>query len=173
MADAKGTMIISQKVRNIMLRKMGITRASFKGLTDGQKKRYFWWALILRPFTAPSLRMFWNYWNPLYGYYLGRHIFKPLSRFLPDSLSLILTFLFSGFFLHDLFGWPMTVWSKGFFLPPVATWFLLMALGILVTDGLGIKFKGCGWFITGLLHASFLVGTHLLAMQIVSWSRLW
>lgn len=57
---------------------------------------------FLRPLCATSFRGFWRYWNPVYGYVLLFYVYRPLRRFLPRPLATYLTFLASGFLLHDL-----------------------------------------------------------------------
>jgi len=61
--------------------------------------------MLHRSFGAHSFRAFWRYWHPVYGYFLRYYCYLPLRRFLPDSLSLVLTFALSGFLLHDLVAW--------------------------------------------------------------------
>ncbi|MEJ8801366.1 MBOAT family O-acyltransferase [Pontibacter sp. H249] len=55
---------------------------------------------LYRSLGAKNFSTFWNYWNPIFGYYLGKFIFKPLKRILPVSISLIFTFIFCGL-IHD------------------------------------------------------------------------
>src|SRR5690554_7251697 len=57
--------------------------------------------MFLKPFTSSSLRSFWKYWNPSWGYFLLFYCYKPIRVFLPNWASLIITFLISGLF-HDM-----------------------------------------------------------------------
>ena len=57
--------------------------------------------MLKRSLGANSFYLFWQYWNPIWGYYLSRKVMKPLSDFLPIWLAIILTFAVSGG-LHDL-----------------------------------------------------------------------
>lgn len=57
---------------------------------------------FLRPLCAPSFPAYWRYWNPVYGYVLLFYVYRPLRRFLPRPAAVCLTFLVSGFLLHDL-----------------------------------------------------------------------
>ena len=97
--------------------------------------------MFVRAFTAPTLADFWRYWNPVYGYFLSKFIYRPLHRILPASLSAVLTFAFCGFFLHDLVGqWPVTVIHEGRLKPPLAmTWFVLMGLAMVLGNVLDIR----------------------------------
>ncbi len=101
--------------------------------------------MLMRSFGAPSFHEFWRYWNPVYGYYLHYKCYKPLRRYLPRYVCVILTFAASGFFLHDLpFGWWIRFirfFQTGDFpLPFVTVWFSLMGLITLVTRALKVDF---------------------------------
>jgi len=62
--------------------------------------------MFSRSFGASDFTRFWQYWNPLGGYFLGYFCYAPLRRFAPRPPCLIVTFALNGF-LHDLgFVWP-------------------------------------------------------------------
>ncbi len=62
--------------------------------------------MFSRAFGASDFTRFWQYWNPLGGYFLGYFCYAPLRRFAPRPPCLIVTFALNGF-LHDLgFVWP-------------------------------------------------------------------
>ena len=65
--------------------------------------------MFSRAFGASDFTRFWQYWNPLGGYFLGYFCYAPLRRFAPRPLCLIVTFALNGF-LHDL----VLVWPFGF-----------------------------------------------------------
>lgn len=77
---------------------------------------------------AKNFPAFWNFWNPIFGYYLGTKIFKPLKKILPVALALILTFVFCGF-VHDL----VTTLLRGKLSLFFSVWFLLMGLAVVVS----------------------------------------
>lgn len=52
--------------------------------------------MMVRAFGAASFAGFWRYWNPIFGYYLGRYIYTPASRVVPRPLALVVTFLRSS-----------------------------------------------------------------------------
>jgi len=88
--------------------------------------------MLVRSFGAGTFAKFWQYWNPIWGYALGRYIYAPLNQFLSASASLILTFAISGA-IHDL----VTMLVRGapaFFFTP---WFFLM--GVVVVFGRLLK----------------------------------
>ena len=88
--------------------------------------------MLVRSLGAGTFSKFWQYWNPIWGYALGRYIYAPLNRFLPASVSLILTFTISGG-IHDLVTMLVSGAPAFLFTP----WFLLM--GIVVVFGRLLK----------------------------------
>jgi hypothetical protein len=130
-------------------------------------------AFFSRPFTADTLAGFWRYWNPLYGYYLTKLVYGPLRRFgAPRALAVVTTFLASGFLLHDVFGWPvMLVLKHRFCLPPVTTWFFLLALCALAGERFGLSLKTLPSVVRVLVHLGVLAGTGWLALLLVRVSR--
>ena len=62
----------------------------------------FAWNWFVKPLCAGSFSKFWYYWNPVYGYLLLFYVYRPIRRFLPRPVAVMMTFLASGFLLHDL-----------------------------------------------------------------------
>jgi hypothetical protein len=61
-----------------------------------------------RSWGAGTFLEFWRYWNPVYGYYLYYYCYRPLRRLgLPRPPATLLTFVASGFFLHDIVAWAL------------------------------------------------------------------
>ena len=119
--------------------------------------------MFLKPFVSNSLRSFWNYWNPGYGYFLLFYCYKPLRNIFPDWISLIITFLVCGL-LHDiLYIVPITIVDGlGFVFPFITVWFLIMAIGILITEFLQIDFRKTNKIFRPLFHLGYLGGTFCL-----------
>ncbi len=88
--------------------------------------------MLVRSLGAGTFGKFWQYWNPIWGYTLGRYVYKPLNRFLPSTVSLILTFIISGG-IHDL----ATMLVRGVAIFVFTPWFFLM--GIVVVFGRLLK----------------------------------
>ncbi len=84
-----------------MTQKISLSRYVYRrnGVKLGHKSSLF--NMLVNAFGAPSFYQFWLYWNPVWGYYLGRYIMRPLSKRLPSFIALILTFAVSGL-LHDV-----------------------------------------------------------------------
>jgi hypothetical protein len=81
--------------------------------------------MLARSFGAGTFARFWQYWNPIWGYALGRYVFAPLRKILPPALALILTFTLSGA-VHDLAA-TLVRRAPAFLFTP---WFTLMGLAV-------------------------------------------
>jgi len=126
--------------------------------------------IFTKPFKTSSLRKFWWYWNPGYGYFSLFYCYKPLRNILPHWISLIITFLICGF-LHDiLYIIPMTIADGiGFIFPFISVWFLVIATGILITEFLQIDFRKTNIAIRPILHLGYLLGTFCLTRYLDLW----
>lgn len=82
--------------------------------------------MLRRAFGAADFAGFWRHWNPVWSYALGRFINRPLTRFLPPSMALFVTFIASGF-IHDLVIMALREQLALLFTP----WFALMAVLVL------------------------------------------
>lgn len=105
-----------------------------------------------RSFGAGSFYLFWRYWNPIWGYYLSRHVMKPVSQLMPAWFAILITFAVSGA-LHDL-AVTLVKWQLTFFFTP---WFVLMSIPVLVTKKFNITYHHNHWFIRAALNISFIV----------------
>lgn len=83
--------------------------------------------MLYRSLGAGSFTKFWQYWNPIWGYALGRFIYFPLKQYLPAALALILTFTISGV-IHDFA--TMLIRQSGAFL--FTPWFFLMGVVVII-----------------------------------------
>ncbi|SMO40721.1 MBOAT family protein [Gracilimonas mengyeensis] len=86
-------------------------------------------AMLRRSLGASSPRQFWQYWNPIFGYYLGKYVHGHVRKVLPSSLSLLITFVVSGL-IHDLVTFAVSGSTSFFF----GIWFLFLALGLLAGE---------------------------------------
>ncbi len=107
--------------------------------------------MLKRSLGASSFYLFWQYWNPIWGYYLSRKVMKPLSQLLPIWLAIIMTFAVSGA-LHDL-AITAVKWKFTFFFTP---WFTLMSFIVITTKNLGISFREYHWLIRALINISLV-----------------
>lgn len=119
--------------------------------------------MFLKPFSSPSLRSFWKYWNPGFGYYLLFYCYKPTRNVFPHWISYIVTFVVCGL-LHDLiYLIPIMIMNGGgFIFPFITVWFLVISIGVLITEHLQIDFKKFDKKIRPIFHLSYLVSTFCL-----------
>ncbi|MCK0107880.1 hypothetical protein MWU58_01110 [Flavobacteriaceae bacterium S0825] len=106
---------------------------------------------LYRSLGAKSFTIFWNFWNPIFGYYLGKRVFKPLKIYFPASLALVLTFIFCGF-LHDV----VTTIIRGSISIFFSVWFLFMAIAVMTTQYLNHDFKEKTWSVRALINVSII-----------------
>lgn len=102
---------------------------------------------------AKNFSAFWNFWNPIFGYYLGTKIFKPLKRVFPPAFSLILTFVFCGF-VHDMVTTLIRQKISLFF----SVWFLLMAVFVVASKQINYDFSKQPWLLRAFANLS-IIGT--------------
>lgn len=108
--------------------------------------------MLHRSFGARTFASFWQYWNPIWGYGLGKFVYSPLKQFLPSPISLILTFGISGA-LHDLATMAVRR-SVAFFFTP---WFLLLGLGVLLGRALDMDLSKRPWSFRAAINFTYLL----------------
>lgn len=116
---------------------------------------------LRRSFGAHNFAVFWNYWNPIFGYFLGKFIFKPLKKLLPIALSLVLTFVFCGL-VHD----AVTVLFRGgtsFFF---TGWFLLMSLAVLLSKYFPYDASKQAWLVRAIINISIIATCYALTIYL-------
>ena len=117
--------------------------------------------MLNRALGAGKFSIFWHYWNPLWGYYLGKYIFKPLKSIFPASLSLIFTFTVSGF-IHDLVI-MLLKWKFTLLLTP---WFFFMGLSVILSDYVKIDYSKFPWIARAVINILFISCCLLIAYQV-------
>lgn len=120
--------------------------------------------MLHRSFGASTFAGFWQYWNPIWGYGLGKYVYAPLQQGLPAWLALILTFVVSGL-LHDLVIMALRRSAAFIFTP----WFFLLGVGVVVARSLGMDFSGRSWGVRAGVNLIYLMACFvamLLAKQI-------
>jgi len=117
--------------------------------------------MLYRSLGAGNFPTFWKYWNPIFSYYLGKKVFKPLKHFLPSSLSLLLTFVFCGA-LHD----AVTILVRrdlSFLFTP---WFLFMGIGVVISNYAHLDYSKFSWVIRAVINILIIGSCLYLALQI-------
>lgn len=116
---------------------------------------------LYRSLGAKNFSVFWNYWNPIFGYHLGKYIFKPLKKIFPAAIALLMTFIFSGL-IHDA---VTTIFRRELSLF-FTIWFLLMGLAVLITDFLKHNYSNQIWIIRAMANLSIISICFLLTVYI-------
>ena len=117
--------------------------------------------MLRRSLGAGKFSIFWQYWNPIWGFYLGKYIFKPLKLILPQVLSLILTFVLCGF-LHDLV--IMIIRRDFAFL--FTPWFLIMGFCVIIGDYAKIDYSKFTWTIRASINILIISSCLFIAYQV-------
>ena len=117
--------------------------------------------MLRRSLGASSFAGFWRYWNPIWGYYLGRFVYRPVRRLLPRALALILTFTVSGG-LHDLAVTAVRGTPIFLFTP----WFVCMCLGLLLGDALHMNLAARTWLARASVNLTYVGACLWLARQV-------
>lgn len=123
--------------------------------------------IFTKPFFSSSLRSFWKYWNPGFGFYLLYYCYKPMWKILPHWTSMIITFLICGL-LHDIiYIAPMLIMNGGEFIFPFITiWFFIIAIGVLLSELFQNDFKNTRNNLRPIFHFGYLLGTFYITRLI-------
>ncbi len=108
--------------------------------------------MLIRSFGTGSFGRFWQYWNPIFGYGLGKYVYSPLRRFLPPALALIMTFVISGG-IHDLTTMAIRRSAAFLFTP----WFFLLGVGVVVGRGLDMDFSEHPWLVRAGINLTYIL----------------
>ncbi len=112
-----------------------------------------WNRFFVYPFTAPSFAQFWRRWNPVYGYFLAYHVYRPAARRVPRSVAVMTTFVFAGLVMHDLPAWVVTRRV----LPPGGTIaFTLFGAGLLASERAGVDMSSRPAWVRASINAAYL-----------------
>lgn len=111
---------------------------------------------LQRSLGAKNFSVFWNFWNPIFGYYLGTKIFKPLKKIFPIGLAVIFTFIFCGL-VHDL----VTTIIRGKISLFFTVWFLLMGFVVAISKQINYNLSHIKWIFRALVNL-LIIGTCLL-----------
>ncbi|SFT11208.1 acyltransferase [Sphingobacterium wenxiniae] len=111
---------------------------------------------LQRSLGAKNFSVFWNFWNPIFGYYLGTKIFKPLKKIFPIGLAVIFTFIFCGL-VHDL----VTTIIRGKISLFFTVWFLLMGFVVVISKQINYNLSHIKWIFRALVNL-LIIGTCLL-----------
>ena len=115
--------------------------------------------MLRRSFGARSFAGFWQYWNPIFGYCLGRYVFAPLKTILPSFIALVITFVVCGF-IHDLVIMAIRKELALVFTP----WFFFLGSGVVLGNQLNMDLARFPFGIRAVIHFLYLAVSFLLAV---------
>ena len=107
--------------------------------------------MLHRSFGARSFAGFWQYWNPIFGYYLGKYVFVPLKKVSPSYVALILTFVVTGT-IHD----AATIAVRQDFAFLFTPWFLFLGLGVVLSKVTKMDIGASPWWRRAAIHSAYL-----------------
>lgn len=117
--------------------------------------------MFYRSLGASSFAGFWRYWNPVFGFLLGRYIFVPLKRFLPPAIALIATFVVCGA-IHDL----VTTAARGSAAFLFTPWFFFLALGLLAGRAARRDLSAQPWLIRATANLAYIIACLVAALAL-------
>lgn len=119
--------------------------------------------MLSRSLGAGSFAVFWQHWNPIWGYYLGRFVHVPVRRLAPHAVAVMATFAVSGV-LHDV---AVTIVRRSFTFV-VTPWFLLLGIGVLVARAVRMDLSRQPWWWRAAVNLSYLVACLVVALQVTA-----
>lgn len=109
--------------------------------------------MLHRSLGADTFSGFWHYWNPIWGYYLGRFVHVPLRRGMPAAAAVVATFIFSGA-IHDAAIFAVTGSPTALFVP----WFAVLGLMVVLSKRFGIRYGFQPWMVRAAINIALVVG---------------
>jgi hypothetical protein len=109
--------------------------------------------MLHRSLGAPTFAGFWQYWNPIWGYYLSRYINVPLRTIMPAAPATIATFAASGA-IHDAAAYVVTGSLTFLFAP----WFAVLGLMVVAFTRLGLRYGFRTWAVRAAINIALVVG---------------
>ena len=122
---------------------------------------------LSRSLGAKNFSSFWHHWNPIFGYYLGKKIFKPIKRFAPSAIALILTFIFCGL-VHDI----VSIIFRGKTTFLFSFWFLFMGTCVLLCNYFKQNLAHKNWSTRALTNLFLIISSLYLAYYLVNFLRI-
>lgn len=119
--------------------------------------------MLSRAFGASTFAKFWQYWNPVWGFYLAKYVYGPLSTILPKSMATVATFAVSGA-LHDL----AVMLLKQQVSVLITVWFTLMGCWLALSAGLRVRYGQFGFSVRALINLMQITVCFYLAKYLIS-----
>ena len=117
--------------------------------------------MLYRSLGAASFATFWQYWNPIWGYGLGKYVYSPLRRVLQPVAAFIITFIISGS-IHDLATMAISR-SFAFLFTP---WFFLLGVGAVLGGAFSMDLSSRPWWVRASINLAYLVFCLILTLAV-------
>lgn len=124
--------------------------------------------MLERSLGARSFAVFWQHWNPIFGYTLGRYVFAPSKRILPPAIALVLTFVVCGA-IHDLVATVVRGSLAVLFTP----WFFFLGLGVVAGRSVRMDLAHLPWGVRALANLAYIAFCLMLAILARAYWRAW
>ena len=124
--------------------------------------------MLDRSLGAGSFAGFWQHWNPVVGYGLGRYVFTPLRRVFPSSIAVVASFIVSGA-IHDLV--TMAVRGSPAFL--FTPWFFLLGLGVLAGRAARMDLSDQPWLTRAAVNTVYVITCLAAVLSLKALYRVW
>ena len=107
--------------------------------------------MLHRSFGARSFDAFWQHWNPIFGYHLGKYVFVPLKSVSHPYAALVLTFIVTGI-IHD----AVTMAVRQDFAFLFTPWFLFLGIGVVISKVAAMDVGAFPWALRAAIHVAYL-----------------
>ncbi len=117
--------------------------------------------MLYRSLGAPSFSVFWQYWNPIFGYVLGKYVYRPANSILPTAVALLVTFVVCGMF-HDMFATLVA----GRIVYVCTLWFFFLGLGVLLSRLMKMDLTGRRWSTRAIANSGYVAVCLTIAINL-------
>jgi hypothetical protein len=117
--------------------------------------------MLHRSLGAASFAAFWRYWNPIWGYGLGKFVYRPMLQIFWPALAYIITFVVSGF-IHDLVIMAIRRTFTLLFTP----WFFLLGVTAVLGRVMNMDLSNRPWWIRASINLLYLVSNIAIILMI-------
>ena len=124
--------------------------------------------MLHRSLGAGSFAGFWQHWNPVFGYGLGRYVFSPLRQLVSPAFALVLTFIVSGA-IHDL----VTMAVRGDLAFLFTPWFFFLGLGVIGGRAMHMDLSGRPWLVRAVVNITYVAVCLAAVLAIKAVYRSW
>ena len=129
------------KLSEYVIRKNGVPFGHPKSLRNN----------LTRSLGAKNFATFWTFWNPIFSYFIGTKVFRPLKIIFPDAIALLMAFVFCGL-IRDAVTTIARLKISLFF----SVWFFIMGSLVLITKLLNYDLSNQKWIVRALVNVGII-----------------